>query len=70
MSDDVAVELINGDLVNGKPFLVNLNENDSCDCARIGFTFPLHCSVKELYPLIPSTVLAFDDSDTFKIGTS
>ena len=48
MSGDVAVELIDGDLVTGKPFLVNLNENDSCDCVTIGFTFPLHCRVKEL----------------------
>ena len=66
---DVTMGLIHdGDMVTGEPLLVNVNENDSFDLAIIGLAFPSQCSVKELYPLISSTVLASDDKDTFKIG--
>ena len=68
-SDVTTGPIFDGDLATGKLFLVSVNEKDSSDPAMIGLAFALQCSVKELYPLISSTVLASDDTETFKIGT-
>ena len=46
-----------------------MNESDSPDCSKLGLNVPPHCTVKELYPLISSTVLALEDTDTLNVGT-
>ena len=55
--------------MTGMLFLVNMNESDSPDCIMLGLNVPPHCTVKELYPLISSTVLALGDIDTLNDGT-
>ena len=56
--------------MTGTLFLVNMNESDSPDCCKLGLNVSPHCTVKELYPLISSTVLALEDTDTLNDGTT
>ena len=56
--------------MTGTLLLVKMNESDPPDCCKLGLNVPPHCTVKELYPLISSTVLALVDTDTLNIGTT
>ena len=70
VSPVVITGLVESPSVTGTLFLVNMNESDSPDCCKLGLNVPPHCTVKELYPLISSTVLALEDTDTLNVGTA